>query len=92
MLKGRYPQPAYAFKRQAEASSSYDCSQRLGEITAPTAVMYGRRDRMVARSLTDELHRGIAGSSPMAFPGGHMFFLWRDRARFVAAVNEFLGD
>jgi pimeloyl-ACP methyl ester carboxylesterase len=89
--KGRYPQPHYAFQRQAAASRSYDCSQRLHEIAAPTAVIYGRRDRLVSRALTDELHRGIAGSIALAFPGGHLFFLWRGRARFLGAVNEFLG-
>jgi pimeloyl-ACP methyl ester carboxylesterase len=92
MLRGRNPQPHYAFQRQAVASRSYDCSQRLHEITAPTAVMYGRRDRMVSAALTEELHRGIAGSRVLPFPGGHLFFLWRDRGRFLAAVHEFLGD
>ena len=52
--------------------------------------MYGRRDRLVARSLTEELHRGIAGSSALPFPGGHLFFLWRDRAGFLATVDDFL--
>lgn len=89
-LRGRYPQPEYAFRRQLVASRTYDCTSRLQEIDTPTLIMHGRNDRTVPLALAEELHAGIAGSRFLTFKGGHAFFLFRERARFLDEATRFL--
>jgi 3-oxoadipate enol-lactonase len=88
---GRSPQPYYAFKRQLEASGSYDCTGRLGSITAPTLILHGKKDRLAPYELAEEMHAGIRGSKLVAFNGGHLFPVW-EVDRFVSSISEFLGD
>jgi 3-oxoadipate enol-lactonase len=87
---GRTPQPYYAFVRQLNASGSYDCSDKLGEIRVPTLIMHGKKDRLVPSNLVEEMHAGIKGSKMITFEGGHGFFFWESE-RFADAAIEFLG-
>jgi pimeloyl-ACP methyl ester carboxylesterase len=91
LFRGKHPQPRYAFRRQAEASAAFDCAGRLGEIDAPTLILHGRRDRTVPYAQAEELHASITGSKLLTFDGGHIFFLFRERERFLAAVEGFLS-
>jgi len=88
---GRDPQPYYAFIRQLDASGSYDCSGRLGEIRVPTLIMHGKRDRLAPYGLAEEMHARIAGSKMVSFEGGHLFLIW-ESDRFADTVKEFLGN
>jgi len=92
IAEGKYPQPEYAFQRQLIASRSYNCSPRLGEIRVPTLVMHGRKDRTVPLQLAEELHAGIAGSQLVTFKGGHVFFLFPERKRFLEESLRFLAS
>jgi pimeloyl-ACP methyl ester carboxylesterase len=92
LLRGKYPQPRYAFLRQREASTIFNCADRLGEIHAPTLILHGKSDRTVPYALAEELRAGIAGSQLLSFEGGHIFFLMRERQRFLDAVTDFLGS
>jgi len=89
--RGKYPQPDYAFQRQLVASRSYDCTSRLGELRVRTLIAYGRKDRTVPLELAEELHAGIPGSQFLVFRGGHLFFLFGDRKRFLETVGRFLA-
>jgi pimeloyl-ACP methyl ester carboxylesterase len=91
MLQGKYPQPRYAFARQRDASTAFNCTARLAEIQAPTLIMHGRNDRTTPFALAQEMQRGIRGSKMLLFAGGHLFFLLRQRQRFLVATAEFLG-
>jgi pimeloyl-ACP methyl ester carboxylesterase len=88
---GRDPQPYYAFIRQLDASGSYDCSGRLGEIRVPTLILHGKLDRLAPYGLAEEMHAGISGSKIVEFEGGHLFLFW-ESDRFADAVKEFLGS
>lgn len=92
ILGGAYPQPAYAFRRQRQASTSFNCTDRLGEIHTPTLIMNGKRDRTVPFPLAEELHAGIADSRLIAFADGHIFLLFSERQPFLDAVTAFLGE
>jgi pimeloyl-ACP methyl ester carboxylesterase len=92
LFRSRHPQPRYAFVRQMEASTGYDAGPRLHELTMPTVVLHGRSDRTAPLAMAEELHRGIAGSRLLTFTGGHLFFLIRERQRFVDAVADFVGQ
>ena len=85
----KYPQPYYAFVRQREASRGYDATGRLGEIHAPTIIMHGKKDRTTPYELAEETHLGIAGSSMIAFDGGHLFPFMKQK-EFLSVVSEFL--
>jgi pimeloyl-ACP methyl ester carboxylesterase len=90
LFQSKYPQPRYAFLRQLRASSAYDRTARLGEIHAPTLILHGRRDKIAPYALAQEMRAGIAGSRLVAFDGGHLFFLFRERRRFLDTAAQFL--
>jgi 3-oxoadipate enol-lactonase len=91
IVRSRYPQPRYAFRRQRQASSAFNCTDRLREIHAPTLILHGTSDKIAPYALAEELHAGIAGSNLLTFEGGHIFFLFGERQRFLDAVAAFLG-
>lgn len=90
ILKGKYPQPYYAFKRQSEASSSYNCTNRLSELHAPTLILHGKKDKTTPYLLAEETHSLIPGSTMITFNGGHLFLFFQQQA-FVDAILDFLG-
>jgi pimeloyl-ACP methyl ester carboxylesterase len=61
------------------------------EIQTPTLILYGKRDKIVPLTLTEDLHARIPHSKLLLFEGGHVFFFMRERQRFLDAVADFLG-
>lgn len=53
--------------------------------------MHGKNDKTAPYALAEEMHAGIRGSRLLAFNGGHIFFLLRERQHFLDAIAEFLG-
>jgi pimeloyl-ACP methyl ester carboxylesterase len=90
-LRGRYPQPRYAWERQAQASVTYNASGRLGQVRAPTLILHGRQDGSMPLSMAEALRDGVPGAQLEVFPGGHMFFLFGQRERFLDRVEGFLA-
>jgi pimeloyl-ACP methyl ester carboxylesterase len=91
LARGAHPQPRYAFARQRTASGAYNCVTRLAEISAPTTILHGRSDKTAPYPLAEELNHGIPKSKLITFDGGHIFFLFRERERFLTEVAHFLG-
>ena len=86
----RRQQPYYAFRRQLAASSGYDCTDQLCEITARTLIMYGASDRMATRAQAEDMQRRIANCEVMGFSGGHLFvFLHADDV--ITEILRFLA-
>jgi pimeloyl-ACP methyl ester carboxylesterase len=92
LFRSKHPQPRYAFVRQLQASDGYDAGPRLHQLAIPTVVLHGRRDRAAPLAMAEEMHREIPGSELVTFRGGHLFFLIRERQRFVDTVAEFVGS
>jgi pimeloyl-ACP methyl ester carboxylesterase len=92
MFRGQHPQPRYAFRRQLDAASTFNCTERLRDIHAPTLILHGRQDKTAPYALAEEMHAGITGSQLVPFAGGHIFFLLRERQRFLDEVVGFLGE
>jgi pimeloyl-ACP methyl ester carboxylesterase len=90
IFRSKYPQPHYAFKRQMQASSVYNCTDQLHELPFPTLIMHGKKDKSVPYHLAQEMHTGIKHSKMLTFKGGHLFFLTRERQQFLDAVAEFI--
>ena len=50
---GESPQPYRAFVHQLEASAKFDCTDRLGGISAPTLIMRGDGDALAPKDLVE---------------------------------------
>ena len=91
MLQGKYPQPRYAFVRQRDASTLFNCTDRLPEIQAPTVIMHGRKDKTAPFALAEEMQRGIRGSKLLPFAGGHLFFCYASASASSTPPPTFWG-
>lgn len=89
--RSRYPQPAFAYRRQREASQSYDATKNLPAIRAPTLILHGRKDRFAPLDLAEEMHRGIVSSKMVTFDGGHLYPFFHPN-EFAQAVDGFLAS
>jgi pimeloyl-ACP methyl ester carboxylesterase len=92
LFQSKHPQPRYAFLRQLQASSSYNCIARLHELHFPTIILHGKGDRTAPYALAEEMHAGIQGSRLLPFQGGHIFFLFGERQQFLDATAEFMEN
>lgn len=92
-LRGGNPQPRHAAMAQFQASSDFDCTSRLGEITAPTLIVHGRADHVAPVTLAAQMHELIPGSRYVLLDGGHLIALMPGRRdQFAATVLDFLGQ
>lgn len=75
--------------RQADLDARLDIRAELADIQAPTQVISGSHDQMVPAALTDALAAGIAGSSRLTLPGGHLLPLEQPR-KLAEAILAFV--
>jgi len=91
VLRGTNPSPPHALRAQFQASGSFDCTARLGEITQPTLIVHGRRDRVAPLALARQMHAAIPSARLALLNGGHLISVMPHRQRqFVATVLGFL--
>lgn len=84
------PQDPAGWQAQAHAGVTYDGGGRLAEIAAPTLVLHGDEDAVVAPENGRLLADRIPGARLVELPGhGHLPF-WEDVDRVVAEVLGFL--
>lgn len=84
-------QPLAAWMAQAAAGADFDAWDRLPGLTAPTLVVHGTADVVVAPANADLLVGRIPGARLEWFEGcGHLLF-WEEPERFVEIVGEFLA-
>jgi pimeloyl-ACP methyl ester carboxylesterase len=88
--RGRTPQSVAAFDAQARASAAYDCADRLGDVSAPTLVLHGERDRLAPVAQAREMASRIADARLVTYRGGHLFFLSSSRDAVASAVAGFV--
>ena len=85
-------QPHYAHHHQVVASTTYDGTERLAAIEAPTLILHGQRDRSVKPAAALATRVGIRDSEIEFFRGGHMFFMLTQRDAVAARIEDFLQD
>jgi len=66
-------------------------TERIRELTLPTLVMWGGRDRLIPPDDAERFHRDIAGSQLVVFDDLGHAPEEEDPARTVKAVQQFLG-
>ncbi len=69
-----------------------DHTARLGEIDAPTLIVWGERDALLRREEQERLAAAIPGATLEAYPGtGHLVH-WERPERFVRDLEAFMKD
>lgn len=80
-----------ATRRRFRAGSEDGLIARLGEIRAPTLILWGSRDRWILPKYGQRFHAAIAGSELIMLEGlGHVP-MEEDPVRSVAEARRFLG-
>jgi 3-oxoadipate enol-lactonase len=90
LLRGRHRQPRYALKAQFDATSRFDCTERLGEIDQPTLILHSRSDHVAPVALAEQMRARIPDARLILFEGEHLFTFTTAREQFVADVDVFL--
>lgn len=91
MLANPHPQPVHAYARQFAAANEHDTRRRIGQITAPTLVIVGRKDILLPVKMSEELAAGIPSSELVVLEGGGHGFLVEIAGKFNQAVMDFLA-
>jgi pimeloyl-ACP methyl ester carboxylesterase len=78
------------WQAQAAAAMTFDVLDRLGEIRAPTLVLQGTEDVVVAPGNAELLASRIPDARAELFEGCGHLFMWEQPERFVRSVTEFL--
>ncbi|HWF15987.1 MAG TPA: alpha/beta hydrolase [Acidimicrobiales bacterium] len=83
-------QPQFAWERQRDASTGFDCTDRLGEIKVPTLVVHGKGDHLVPFKLGREMADGIHGAQLVALSDGHRATFITHGQRLVKEIDHFI--
>jgi pimeloyl-ACP methyl ester carboxylesterase len=87
----RFPIEAEPYRAQLSAALGHDAHDRLGEVAAPTLVVHGEEDRMVAPANARLLAGAIRDSELLTLPGaGHLYPT--DEPSADPAVARFLSE
>jgi 3-oxoadipate enol-lactonase len=87
-LAGQYRAPIPVLMAQLAAIMGHDTSERLAEVQAPTLVIHGTEDRLMAVENGELIARLIPGAQLERLEGsGHMFF-WEQPERSAQLVRE----
>jgi pimeloyl-ACP methyl ester carboxylesterase len=84
--------PAFVWKATIAALLEDDLSPYLGDVAAPTLVVWGDQDAILPRSEQEALATGIRGARLLVYEGGGHAFYWEDAARVAADLVAFVGS
>jgi pimeloyl-ACP methyl ester carboxylesterase len=91
-LLGQQTSPHHALQAQYDATTRYNCTDRLGKITAPTLIVHGKIDHIAPLAVAEEMSRAIPDATMVTFNGGHLVSLMTHAGQVVDAVRDFLED
>ncbi len=85
------PVPPPQYQAQVMAGAGHNTETRVGEIKAPTLILFGAEDNVVNPDNAELMHQKIPNSQVKILPGlGHMSVV-EDPKRVAQAIREFLG-
>ena len=90
LLRGRHRQPRHAMKAQFDATTRFDCTARLSQITAPALIVHGESDHIAPAAQARQMHALIPGSRLVMIDGGHLAPLLTRHEQVVSEVSAFL--
>lgn len=91
LLRGSHRQPRQAMRAQYDATTRFDCTSRLGEISAPVLIVHGRSDRVAPPAFARQMHALIPGSRLVWVDGGHWAPMFTQHERVAAETRAFLA-
>jgi len=86
-----HPQPPFAYKRQQDATKTYNAEKRVGQIEAPTLIIQGTEDRLVPLKYGKWLAKHIPGAKLETIRAGHAVNI-EQHEWFNRTVTEFLKE
>jgi len=87
----RSPTPAETYAKQMAAAQTFDSYERLPQITAPTLIIHGDRDKLLPRENAEILASLIPGAEVrIVSNAAHMFF-WEKAEESASAITDFLA-
>lgn len=90
ILNDPYPQSNEAYRRQVEATLSVATEDRLGDIRAPTLLLFGGEDITTPLRFARTLEAGIPNATLRVVEGAGHGMPWSHPEEFNRAVQEFL--
>jgi 3-oxoadipate enol-lactonase len=91
VLRGDHRQPRHAMKAQFDATTRFDCTGRLGQISAPTLILHGRSDHIAPVALAEQMSALIPSCRLVLIDGGHLAPLLAQHQRVVSEIGAFLA-
>ena len=86
----RFPGNRQATALRARTDREPEMAERVGEIEAPTLILFGKQDRLINPGAAQSFHERIAGSEVLLFDGiGHLP-MEEDADATAAAIADFL--
>lgn len=82
--------PARVWLQTFRGLLDYDDLDHLGQITAPTLLIWGNDDRLVLRQMQDDLQAAIPKADLHVYPGAGHTPRWDDPIRFASDVVAFV--
>lgn len=89
-VRGRPAQPVDAFMRQSNAVIAHDVESRLGQITAPTQISFGRYDMVTSTRFAERMQANIQGAELIVFEGCAHAPIYEKVDEFNQKTLEFL--
>jgi pimeloyl-ACP methyl ester carboxylesterase len=89
-LNDPHPQSDAAFARQVEATIDFFSEDRLGQIRAPTLLLFGEDDITTPLRFCRALERGIPDTRTVVVPRASHGLPWSHPEAFNSAVLDFL--
>lgn len=83
--------PARVWREMFAGLLHYDDTAELGDIRAPTMLIWGDADALVGRDMQDELRERISTAELVVYAGVGHTPRWEDPSRFAAEVSAFVS-
>lgn len=92
MLKESLKVPARVWRATLEGLLRDDSSEHLSKIRAPTLLIWGDRDSVIARIDQQAMVERIKGSRLLVYPGAGHALYWEEPARIASDIEAFIRD
>jgi pimeloyl-ACP methyl ester carboxylesterase len=79
-------------KAQFDATTRFDITSRLSQITAPVLIAHGTSDHVAPLAVARQMHAVIPGSRLVLIDGGHLAPLLTRHEQLVAEVSVCLTE
>jgi pimeloyl-ACP methyl ester carboxylesterase len=92
LIKNKYPSPPDTWVKHAMAVTSFDASERIGEIKKPTLILHGEEDDFIAPYNSKILNRNIPDSKLVTLKDAGHTFIVEAREKAVKLILGFLSE